>query len=288
MLRSLGSGVSGIQQFQERMDVIGNNIANANTTGFKSARVDFADAFSETLRGSSGANGSSSGSSAMQIGAGVTTSAIKNIYAQGGLVRTGSQTDLAISGDGFFIVKDAINGATFATRAGEFRLDAGGYLVSNTGLRVQGYSDPALTTLGDIQIDATGRPPTADPAATFSSFSVSREGIIEVTLSDGSDFTRGQILLQRFTDPQALIKEGYSLYSGIAAAGPLGGGASPTSAPPGSNGLGRIESGALELSNVDLANEFSALITTQRAFQASARIITTSDEMLQELVNLKR
>ena len=84
-----------------------------------------------------------------------------------------------------------------------------------------------------------------------------------------------------------LTKEGLNLYSGIAAAGPLGG-TSPTAAAPGTNGLGRIESGALELSNVDLANEFANMITTQRGFQASARIITTSDEMLQELVNLKR
>src|ERR1041385_8457196 len=106
MIRSLTSGVSGIQQFQEQMDVIGNNIANVNTTGFKSARVDFADTFSQTLRGSSGANGTSSGVSAIQIGSGVTTSAIRNIYTQGGLVGTGVQTDLGVSGEGFFIVRD--------------------------------------------------------------------------------------------------------------------------------------------------------------------------------------
>ena len=87
---------------------------------------------------------------------------------------------------------------------------------------------------------------------------------------------------------QGLMKEGNNLYSGLGAAGPLGGAASPTPAPPGTNGLGQIESGALELSNVDLANEFTALITTQRGYQANARIITTSDEILQELVNLKR
>ena len=131
------------------------------------------------------------------------------------------------------------------------------------------------------------RPAASDPLATFVSFSIDTEGVIKVRLSDGSEYTRGQVLLQRFSDPQALTNEGLNLYSGIAAAGPLGG-ATPAPAAPGTNGLGRIESGALELSNVDLANEFSSMITTQRAFQASARIITTSDEMLQELVNLKR
>jgi len=288
MIRSLNTGVSGIQQFQEEMDVIGNNIANVDTAGYKAARVSFADSFSETLRGSTGANGTSSGTSAMQIGLGVGTAAINNVYTQGGLARTGVQTDLAISGEGFFIVRDSVNGADFATRAGDFRVDANGYLITNIGLRVQGFSDPALSTRGDVLIDTQGRPATADPAATFVSFAIDREGIVKVRLSDGTEYVRGQVLLQRFSDPQALVKEGFNLYSGIDVAGPLGGGSAPTSAVPGTNGLGRVESGALELSNVDLANEFSKMITTQRAFQASARIITTSDEMLQELVNLKR
>ena len=121
----------------------------------------------------------------------------------------------------------------------------------------------------------------------MTTFSIGRDGTVNVHMSDGTQYIRGQILLQRFSDPQALLKEGDNLYSGIASAGPLGG-ATPSAAAPGSNGLGGIESSALELSNVDLANEFANLIATQRGFQASARIITTSDEILQELVNLKR
>src|SRR2546421_1984812 len=288
MLRSLSSGVSGIQQFQEEMDVISNNIANVNTTGFKSARVEFADSFSQTLRGSSSASGSSSGTPAIQIGSGVTTSAIKNIFSQGAVTRTGYQTDVAIDGEGFFIVRDPVTSTQFATRAGDFRLDTNGFLTNDTGQHVQGFSDGALATIGDVKIDDTGRPATADPAATFVAFSISPEGVIKIRLSDSTEYTRGQILLQRFSDPQALTKEGVNLYSGIAAAGPLGGASSPTPAAPETNGLGRIESGALEISNVDLANEFATMITTQRAFQANARIITTSDEMLQELVSLKR
>jgi flagellar hook protein FlgE len=287
MIRSLNSGVSGIQQFQEKMDVIGNNIANVNTTGFKSARVDFADAFSDTLRQSSSATGTSSGTPSLQIGSGVSTSAVRNIYTQGAITTTGYQTDMAISGDGFFVVKDPLTQAAFVTRAGNFRLDANNFLVTDSGMRVQGFNDTALATRGDIAVDASQVPSTVAAGASMTAFSIDLEGHVKVKMSDGSEFTRGQILLQRFSDPQSLQKEGLNLYSGIGSAGPLGGTA-PVAQPPGSNGLGRIESGALELSNVDLAGEFTSMITTQRAFQACARVITTSDEMLQELVSLKR
>jgi flagellar hook protein FlgE len=288
MLRSLTSGISGLQEFQRKMDVIGNNIANSNTTAFKSARVDFADSFSQTLRGSTGANGSASSTPAIQIGTGVVTAGIKNLYSQGPLIRTGQQTDLGISGEGFFMVRDPVTDVQFATRSGDFRVDSNGYLVTNTGLRVQGFSDSGLSARGDILIDDTSRPATIDPTANFVAFSIGGEGQIAIKLDYGSEFVRGQILLQRFNDPHALEKQGLNLYSGIGAAGPLGGSATPQAEAPATNGLGRIESGALELSNVDLANEFANMITTQRGFQASARIITTSDEMLQELVNLKR
>ena len=287
MLRSLFSAISGLQNFQERMDVIGNNVANVNTTSFKAARVDLADSFSQTLRVSSGSQAGNSGSAAIQIGTGVTTTGIKNLYTQGALARTGLQTDLAIAGNGFFIVRDTVSDVEYATRAGDFRLDENGYLVTNGGQRVQGYADAALTTPGDIKIDTTGSTSTTVPAPSVLSFAIDGEGKVNITLTDGMQFVRGQILLQNFQDPQGLIKEGNNLYSGLASAGPLGG-STPTPAGPGTNGLGKLQAGALELSNVDLANEFTNLITTQRAYQANARIITTSDEMLQELVNLKR
>ncbi len=285
MLRSLNSGVSGLHQFQEQLDVIGNNVANANTTAFKSGRVDFADAFSQTLQGSSPGVSGGSSSASMQVGSGVTTSAIKGMYTQGAISETNYETDLAINGDGFFMVRDSLNDQEYATRAGQFRLDNNGYLVTNTNLRLQGYSDGALSSVGDLMIDNSGAP--GGSTAELSSFKIDSEGKINVRLADGTEYIRGQVLLQSFLDPQALVKQGNSLYSGIVAAGPLGG-TTPQSKAPGTNGLGQIRSHALELSNVDLAEEFSSLITTQRAFQASARIITTSDEVLQELVNLKR
>jgi flagellar hook protein FlgE len=288
MLRSLNSGVSGVQQFQERLDVIGNNIANSNTIAFKTGRADFADTFSQTLEAAApGLNGQAA-TPAMQIGTGVATASIRNEFTQGVLSATGIKEDLSIAGDGFFMVKDSANNLEYATRAGDFRLAETGHLVTNQGMRVQGFSDGSLSTRGDIQIDGTGRPATASPTAGVVGYNISEDGKITVNLSDGTQFVRGQLLLQRFTDPQALVKEGDNLYSGISNAGPLGGGASPSAQPPGTNGLGQVEQGRLELSNVDLTTEFSNLITTQRGFQASARIITTSDEVLQEVINLKR
>ncbi|MEN9573730.1 MAG: Flagellar basal-body rod protein FlgG [Verrucomicrobiota bacterium] len=283
MIRSLNSGVTGIQQFQERLDVIANNIANVNTTAFKSARVNFADSFSQTLRTSAAGGASASGQAALQVGTGVNTAAIQNLFGQGDISRTGNATDLAISGQGFFTVRDVISGSTFATRAGEFHTDSNGYIVTDKGMRAQGYANVGLTTQGDLKIDATGAPSTAAVGATVASYAIDQTGKINVRLSDGSEFVRGQLLLQNFSDPQVLTKEGDNLYSGMSSAGPL-----PTPLSPGTSGLGKLEAGALELSNVDLANEFATLITTQRAFQANTRIITTSDEVLQELVNLKR
>ena len=277
MIRSLNAGVSGIHQFQGRLDVIGNNIANSSTVGFKAGRADFGDAFSQSLNSSGG-----------QVGSGVATSSIRNLFNQGAVTRSESDTDLAIQGEGYFMVKDPVSGELFATRAGNFRKNNDGYLVTDNGYRLQGYSDGGLSTVGDLRVDATGAPEEAADNATLNDFVVTASGVIEARLSDGTKFIRGQVLLQNFRDPQALLKEGNNLYSGIAAAGPLGGAESPTMAPPGSAGLGSIQGNALEASNVDLTNEFANLITTQRGFQASARIITTSDEILQEIVNLKR
>ena len=290
MIRSLNAGVSGIHQFQTRLDVIGNNIANSSTLGFKAGRADFADSFSQTLLASSGGAGGRGSLPGQQVGSGVTTTAIRNIFNQGSVNQTYVNTDLAINGEGYFMVRDPITGSQFATRAGNFRVDDGGYLVTSQGYRLQGYNDSGLSTVGDLKIDASDRPVDVSGDAKMTAYSITPTGHIRVRLDDkdSTEYNRGQVLLQSFSDPQALLKEGNNLYSGIAAAGPLGGADSPTSAAPSTNGLGQIQAGALESSNVDLTNEFANLITTQRGFQASARIITTSDEILQEVVNLKR
>ena len=281
MIRSLISGISGMQSFQERMDVIGNNIANAGTIGYKAARADFADNFSQSLRLATGGAAAVNGG---QIGSGVTTNSIHSVFTQGALSRTGLQTDMGVAGDGFFLVRNTVTNNTLATRAGDFRVDQTGYLVTNGGFRVQGYSDAALTTVGDIRIDLTGAPATMTAGANLQNWAVGSDGKLLVSASDGTSFTRGQILLQNFIDPQSLVKEGGNNYSNLDAAGPL----FTIPKPPQTAGLGTIQQGVLELANVDIANEFTNLITTQRGYQANAKIITTSDEMLQEALNLKR
>jgi flagellar hook protein FlgE len=283
LLTSLGSAVSGLDNFQELMNVIGNNIANVDTTGYKSASVDFADAFSQTLQNATGATSTTSGAASVQVGTGVTTTAIPSNWGQGAITSTGVASNVAVSGNGFFVVRDTVSNTTYVTRAGDFRVDANGYLVTPTGERVQGFSDAGLTTQGDIKIDLTGEPATSDPTAGMVSYTINAQGKVTVNLSDGTSFTRGQILLQNFADPSELTKQGNNLFSNMAAAGPL-----TTSSAPGSSGLGKLQAGALESSNVDLSNEMANLITAQRAFEANSKIVTTSDEMLQTLVNMKR
>ena len=272
MLPALSTAVTGLQEFQQDIDLIGNNIANVNTTGFKSSRADFEDTFSQTLR------------SNVTVGSGVTMASTSKNFGQGTInTNTGVGTDLAVSGNGFFVVRDTGDNASFVTRAGDFHVDASGYLVTNEGYRVQGYSDAGLATLGDLKIDTTGAPATATPGATVTSFSIDTSGKINVTLSDQTTFVRGQVLLQNFSNSGALVPQGQNLYSAPPAAGGLA-----QAAAAQTNGLGTIQSGALEMSNVDLATEMADLITAQRAFEANAKIITTGDEVLQNLVNMKR
>jgi flagellar hook protein FlgE len=282
MIGSLQTGVSGLQQFQQDLEVIGNNIANVDTVGYKSSNMEFEDALSQSL---------ANGSNAMQVGDGVATAAINSDYTQGTINTTGNTTDLAISGNGFFVVKDTSSGTTYVTRDGEFNLDANGYLVTNAGMRVQGYTGAgpytAASTIGDIQINSSAAiaalSDTTTPAPTLSSWSIDASGQINAQLSDGTSGVIGQVVLQNFTDPQALMKQGQNVYTFSSTAGPL-----TNPAAPQTGNLGQIYSGALEQSNVDLGTQMAAMITAQRAFEANGKIITTSDEILQDLVNLKR
>jgi flagellar hook protein FlgE len=179
---------------------------------------------------------------------------------------------------------------SFVTRDGGFKVDANGNLVNSVGYRVQGYTGTApytsASTIGDLKIDSataiSALNDTTTPAPSLVGYNIDATGQINATLSDGVSGVIGQVTLQNFSNPQALIKQSNNLltYNGSAGAGAPG--------APNSAGLGMIQSGALETSNVDLAGQMAALITAQRAFEANAKIITTSDEVLQDLVNLKR
>jgi flagellar hook protein FlgE len=435
MMRSMFSAISGLRAHQTWMDVIGNNIANVNTTGFKVGRVRFTDILSQLVRGASGPTETRGGINPLQIGLGAVVGAVDTIHTQGALQLTGKPSDLAIQGDGFFVVSDGSQ--TLYTRDGAFDIgsdlrlvnpsngfyvlgwqaDANGNVdtagpvgpitipigqqldaVPTTQITVQGNLDANQRTAADpphfvtkvsitdslgmrhdvyitftksgdspniwnytitednpdtedineggenkydISDDATGTlhfdengnlipqgapesqtniPPVTitpstgaakivltapsgldfsrltqlaapysanaaangAPAGSLTTFTVSQSGQVLGIYSNGVTKVIGQIALALFTNPGGLMKVGGNAYQPTVNSG------EPIVGPPDSGGRGKIASGYLEMSNVDLAQEFTSMIMAQRGFQANSRVITTSDEVLQELVNLRR
>ncbi|HOY53698.1 MAG TPA: flagellar hook-basal body complex protein [Opitutaceae bacterium] len=430
LIGTLTSGVSALRSFTKGLEVIGNNIANVNTTAYKSNQASFADSFSNTLRGSAPSSATGSNQTATQVGTGVALRGISTNFTQGSVSSSGSTTDLAISGNGYFIVKNPTDGSVYATRAGEFRWDDQGFLVNQEGYRVQGLTGGAGSTspsvIGDIKLrsqaeisaswatdhateiaaanlvsasaqsaadelasissfgetaadaasvetELNARITAADAAVTAaaadsdalaiaqakrdalvsartamqtaqseitssaaygaaddagkkallltgvqaslsssnvtaqggaataanaalaaatptqrSSSSIDESGNIVEFYANGTTATSNQLLLKNFNDQNALMKEGNNLYSGFEAAGAINGTGLTGNDRPNQGGLGKIQSGALELSNVDLTEEFANMITAQRSFQASSRLVTVSDTVLEDIVNLKR
>ena len=413
MMRSLFAGVSGLKNHQVRMDVIGNNISNVNTLGFKAGRVTFKEGFAQLLQGAAGPTEGQGGTNPRQLGLGAQIGSVDTIFTQGNRETTGVLTDLAIEGDGFFIVSRG--NENFYSRAGNFELDADGRLVSSTnGFRVQGrmavdgvlsqslgevrlpvgqQSKAAATTMtavaGNLDamaevgtqvesgitvydnqggrhelkvvfertadnewtltvdeaqlggtVNVTGgtalafdpdtgllTSPTDDPvisftpagatlpleidlrlgagqldgltqfagmtntvlneqdghmAGTLQGFSIDRTGQIVGAFSNGTSMVLGQIAMASFNNPGGLMRSGDNLYAISANSG------EPQVEFATENSASSIASGALEMSNVDLTQEFTNMIVAQRGFQANSRVITGTDEMLQEVVNLKR
>lgn len=422
MLRSLFSGITGLRSHQTMMDVVGNNIANVNSVGYKSSNVIFEDTLSQLMRAAGSPQGTNGGINPAQVGLGVKVAGISTNFSQGAAQLTGRSTDLMIQGDGFFVVKDA--GQTLYTRAGAFSLDAMGRLTTPDGAIVQGWSAvngvintnatadnvqlPIGTLLpptatGTIKIggnvpagtadyDATTKTPTlvttitaydsqgnavpvtmtlsagtadaqgrtwtvvatmpdpaggnpieltgatntvhflpdgtldpANPASgtidltpptgstmqpitldvkgltqfggantlasleqngsgmgTLQGFTISPDGTLIGVFSNGLKQPLAQIAMASFNNPPGLEKVGNSSYRDTVNSG------TPQVGVSGNGGRGLISGGALEMSNVDLAAEFTQLIVSQRGFQANSRVITASDEILQDLVNLKR
>lgn len=423
MMRSMFSAISGLRAHQTWMDVIGNNIANVNTTGFKVGRVRFTDILSQLVRGASGPTEQRGGINPLQIGLGAVVGAVDTIHTQGALQLTGKPSDLAIQGDGFFVVSDGSQ--TLYTRDGAFDIgsdlrlvnpsngfyvlgwqaDANGNVdtavpvgpitipigqqldaVPSTQITVQGNldanqdaaatpphyvtkvsivdsqgkrhefyilfektgpntwnytmqeddprtaateDDPEFalggTTSGTLVFDADGNLDAAAssiaavdldssgggasvvsvtpdfsrltqlaaastanaaangaPAGSLTTFTVSQSGEVLGIYSNGVTKVIGQVALALFTNPGGLMKVGGNAYLPTVNSG------EPIIGPADSGGRGKIASGYLEMSNVDLAQEFTSMIMAQRGFQANSRVITTSDEVLQELVNLRR
>lgn len=376
MMRSLYSGVAGLKNHQTRMDVIGNNIANVNTTAYKTSRVVFQDIFSQTLRSAGGVTSASGGTNATQVGLGVILSAIDIVHTTGTTQVTDKTSDLMIDGDGFFVIQGADQ--LLYTRAGNLLMDAEGNLVTTDGNYVLGlagkwaqaydtdgttrlynqkqktttntagdevglyyyYTDDGSGNLTATEItledfaaglldgsisdplDANGIAITdaskitaypvleddlTNPLMTWEASTklnldgtINQADLTKINLSgfisiafdssgkitgldaNGERQTIGYLAIANFTNASGLEKVGSSQYAATPNSG------DPVYSQASTNGTGKVISGALEMSNVDLASEFTDMIITQRGFQANSRIITTSDTMLEELVNLKR
>ncbi len=263
MLRSMYAGISGMKGFQTKLDVIGNNIANVSTVGFKKGRVTFQDMMSQTTSGAQGPTATRGGINPSQVGLGSQLGSIDNIHTQGFRQTTGNPLDLMLEGDGMFIVEG--NGTTYYTRAGNFYLDDDDRIVDANGFYLQSVGGEDLTIPEDAE-----------------SFSIGTDGTVTYINADGDPVDGGQIALASFSNPAGLEKAGNNLFLNSENAGYNG------IVAPETEGAAKIVPSALEMSNVDLSEEFTEMITAQRGFQANTRIITTSDEILQELVNLKR
>jgi flagellar hook protein FlgE len=402
MLRSLFSGISGLKAHQTMMDVVGNNIANVNTTGFKSSNVVFEDTLSQLMRASAAPTATTGGMNPTQVGLGVQVGAVQTNFLQGSAQTTNKATDLMIQGDGFFVLQNGNN--TVYSRAGAFTLDTDGNLINGDGMYAQGYAanagvvnsfgalskvhlptglsvpgaattivnlggnvsptgttqlilnptvhdangaayavpvtltphspadggydvnvlDPADNTnvlaTGNVAFDSaggfdaatstspmsftvggvamnldlsglTGYSGTSSPtvtkadgyaSGTLTQFQIGGDGVVTGIFSNGQKQALAQMALANFNNPAGLEKLGDSTYTSSANSGLAEIGV------PNSGGRGGMISGALEMSNVDLAAEFTNMIIAQRGFEANSKTISASDEMLQDLVNLKR
>ncbi len=391
MLRSLFSGISGLRAHQQMMDVTGNNIANINTTGYKTAQTTFEDTLSQLVRAAGAPQGGVGGTNPAQIGLGVRLGAIVNNFAQGAAQTTGRNTDMMINGDGFFVVQEA--GQELYTRNGSFSFDTTGNLVTEDGGIVQGWSavngvvntnasvgpiqlpmgtllppkatanvkvggnlpgdttnptpivtsittydaqgnqvtlsasftkvtptqwsvtltdggvsagpntldfapdgstpTPTSMTVNGVNVDLSGVTSFAgqstvgaltqdgSAAGSLQSFTIAQDGTLTGVFSNGLKQTLAQVALANFSNPTGLEKAGNSSYRTTANSGNAQLGIAGTA------GRGLLQQGALEMSNVDLAQEFTNLVIAERGFQANSRVITTSDEILQDLVNIK-
>lgn len=260
MIRSLWIAKSGMEAQQTQLDAISNNLANSATNGYKRSHAIFEDLMYQNLR-QSGANSTEQTQlpTGLQVGLGVRPVATSRIYSQGSLQQTTNNLDLAIKGNGFFQIQQP-DGTTAYTRDGSFQLDANGQIVTNTG----------YTVVPGITIPATAQ-----------SITIGQDGTVSVTLpGQVNPQTLGQIQLANFINPAGLDPKGGNLFMETASSG------TPNVGAPNANGMGSLQQGYVETSNVNVVEELVTMIQTQRAYELNSKAVQTSDQMLQKLAQI--
>lgn len=379
MLRCMYSGISGMKVNQQKLDVIGNNIANVGTTAFKSSRAEFTDMLYQNAGVATSPTSTKGGTNAKQVGLGAKLASIDRVMSQGNALSTGRSLDACIDGEGFFIVGNGLvdytgsgtvvtkNGELIGgdemsinyTRDGNFQLDDEGNLVTSDGHRVMGYpltatqpktgsatvpasgaaadggslsnktvtktdidsiepgsavyvdADGVLKAASDtlqplripdsvyVPADSTSTPPTKESWQKIQSFTIGKDGVITAVLANGKRTALGQVAMASFKNPAGLTALGGNMYEVSANSGAAliktsvnvdkkADGTADTTNYDNSKGFGDMIQGCLEASNVDLTEQFTDMITATRSFQASSKMITTGDEILQTITGLMR
>ncbi|MGP8202015.1 MAG: flagellar basal-body rod protein FlgG [Limisphaerales bacterium] len=260
MLRALYSAATGMEAQQLNLDVISNNLANVNTTGYKKSKIEFQDLLYENIRmpGAEQGNGLQL-PTGVNIGHGTRVVATNQVFTEGELTQTGERLDVAIQGDGFFQVTMP-DGTLAYTRDGSFKVNAQGDVTTSDGLTVQNGFQPI-------------------PAGT-TAVNISANGQVTTTTSTGSQ--NFQVTLVRFANPAGLQNIGHNLYLETTASG------TPETGNPDENGYGSLQQGYLEMSNVSVVEEMVNMIVAQRAYEVNSKAVQASDEMMQQSNNLKR
>ncbi len=268
---SFYTSLNGLKNAQTNLGVIAHNIANVETTGFKRSRVEFADIVA----------GSAYTNPKLIQGIGATVEAIGQNFALGPIEQTGSALDIAVNGDGFFTMVSGLTGQTLYTRNGSFTMDDSGFIHDGAQNRLQVFpTDAAGNVTSTTPVDATV--PAANGAgADFAGLTVDGDGSIIASFADGTNETIGKVSLAAFIAPTGLKQVGSSNWESTGLSGNARYGL------PGAGQYGRLLSGALERSNVDIAEELVSLITAQRNFQANAKAIDTATQISQTIINLR-
>jgi flagellar hook protein FlgE len=291
------SAISGLQANQTMLDVVGNNLANVNTIGYKSSNATFADALTQVERGATGATNSNAGTNTVQVGLGTQLSSIDNDMSSGSLESTGNPLDVAIDGDGFLRVGTGTppSSAPYTsslptnvtyTRAGDLTTDASGFLATQSGDYVIGRNAVATTGASGT----TYTPGTTDTYINIppgsKNVTIGQDGSVSYTDEDstsstyGQSVTAGYISLASFPNEAGLERVGGSQWTQTANSG------APTVGTPNTGAFGSTIGGELEESNVDMATEFTNMLTAQRGYEANSKVITTGDQMMQTVVQM--